>query len=253
MNIVSKYQKLRKWLKKPLGELLLEEEKKHLSSCFDKIQGECLLILGDLSQASLAQDCRIKQHIVLAPTYPKELDLNLYQNLLCVDYEALPILQDSVDAVLLPHTLDFAENPDQVLREVENALHSEGHLILIGFNSMSLFGLRHLFSSRKNVPWSGSFKTVSRIKDWLKLLNFEIITTQRIFYRPPIANMAILHRLKFLDYIGKYCFPLFGSVYIMMAKKRVLGVTPLRLAWKKLALIVPKGIVEPARRSIHRE
>jgi len=57
------------------------------------------------------------------------------------DYTALPFAAASIDLVLLPHVLEFASNPHQVLREVERVLVPEGQVVIAGFNPISLFGL----------------------------------------------------------------------------------------------------------------
>ena len=253
-ELAKKYQRLAEWFQTPLGQLLLEEEQSALKSFFEKIPGEYLLILGDVVQTSLAVHSRLKEKVVLSPYYAEDLNVSRdNMQLLCVDYEALPIAQDSVDAILLPHTLEFVDHPDQVLREVEIVLRPEGYLMIIGFNPISLCGLRHLFSLNKHIPWSGSFRTVSRIKDWLKLLNFEIVDCKRSFYHLPVAGITTFPQLKCLNYINRYFLSIFGGVYVLMAKKRVFGVTPLRMKWKEIATILPKSMVEPVRKGIHRE
>ena len=51
--------------------------------------------------------------------------------------DALPLATDSVDALLLPHTLELHDNPHEVLREVARVLIPEGHVVVLGFNPVS--------------------------------------------------------------------------------------------------------------------
>jgi len=49
--------------------------------------------------------------------------------------------------------------------------------------------------------------------------------------------------------MGDRWWPLMAAVYVVVAKKRVAGVTPLPLKWKKRRLVVPV-VTEPAARGM---
>lgn len=158
--------------------------------------------------------------------------------------EALPLDTRSVDLCLLPHTLDFAEDPHQVLRETQRVLAPEGHLVLLGFNPLSLWGLRRVLGNRQTPPWSGRFIQLSRIKDWLMLLDFEWVGGQMLYYRPPLTHEGLRERLHVLERIGDRWWPLGGAVYLLVARRRIAGMMPLRPAWKRrraLARAYPAG------------
>ena len=90
------------------------------------------------------------------------------------DYAALPFAAGSVDLVVLPHVLEFAANPHQVLREVERVLVPEGHVVIAGFNPVSLFGLKRMLAGEDSgYPWHGQYLSTRRLKDWLALLSFD--------------------------------------------------------------------------------
>ena len=75
-------------------------------------------------------------------------------------------------------------------------------------------------------PWCGKFFRLSRIKDWLALLDFETTHGTMLYYRPPLRNEGFMHRLHFLDKMGDRWWPMMAGAYLVVAKKRVLGVTP---------------------------
>lgn len=77
--------------------------------------------------------------------------------------DALPFPQKSQDLIILPHTLDFCENPHEVLRQVDQILEPEGCLAITGFNFASFYGAIKLFKRKKNPPWSGHFYSVRRV------------------------------------------------------------------------------------------
>jgi SAM-dependent methyltransferase len=72
------------------------------------------------------------------------------------DLHYLPFAANSIDLVVMPHTLEFDANPHQVLREVERVLVPEGHVIVTGFNPFSLWGAKRKLSRREALPpWRG--------------------------------------------------------------------------------------------------
>jgi ubiquinone/menaquinone biosynthesis C-methylase UbiE len=156
----------------------------------------------------------------------------------------LPVASDSVDAVILPHTLDFASNPHQVLREVERALIPEGRVIIIGFNPFSLWGLWRLFGRwRGAVPWCANFVSYPRLNDWLTLMGFDVERADVMEFRPPTRAS----RLESVERVGRRVWPMLAGIYAVRAVKRVSRVTPLQPRWARLRALQPRP-VEPTVR-----
>lgn len=57
-------------------------------------------------------------------------------------FEAMPFESESIDLVVMPHSLEVSEDPHALLREIYRILIPGGRIILTGFNLMSLWGLR---------------------------------------------------------------------------------------------------------------
>jgi SAM-dependent methyltransferase len=153
--------------------------------------------------------------------------------------QQLPIASNTMDLVLLPHTLDFSVNPQQTLREVERVLMPEGHVVIAGFNPLSAWGMRRFISKRcssSTALWHAHFLSSLRIKDWLNLLGFEVVSTQMACYKLPIQSQAWMQRFDGLDRLGNRCLPMFGGVYCIVAKKRVLGMRIIKPNWKRAKL-----------------
>ena len=108
------------------------------------------------------------------------------------------------------------------------------HVVILGFNPVSLWGLRRLFirRARRTVPWNANFIGLRRIKDWLELMHFEITGGSMLYYRPPMTNSPLLDRLFVLDKIGDRWWPMMAGVYLLVARKRVAGLTPIRPQWR---------------------
>ena len=120
------------------------------------------------------------------------------------------------------------------LREMERVLICEGHAVIIGINPLSLWGLWQLFFCWWNkMPWGGQLVSVSKLKDWLSLLDFECERVNYFFFSPPFSNTTLLKKFLPLERLGKYCYPIFGGLYIVVAKKRVAPISPIKVNWKK--------------------
>lgn len=146
---------------------------------------------------------------------------------------ALPIQTDCVDVVVLPHTLESSDDPHAVLREVERILIPEGYVLIMGFNPWSLMGLRQRLSFRvREFPWGAKFYGYSRVVDWLKLLGFEIEATERLFYDWPLQQRTWFSQMHWLDRMRHRFWPFWSGAYILLAKKRVSTLTPIRPTWR---------------------
>ncbi len=144
---------------------------------------------------------------------------------------ALPIQSGSADLVVLPHTLEFSDNPHQVLREVSRVLRPEGHVIISGFNPWSLWGVRRLAARSREYPWSGQFINLPRLKDWMALLSFELSAGRMAHYAPPFASDKWRHRFAFMEKAGDRWWPFAGGIYFLHAIKRVAGMRIITPKW----------------------
>jgi SAM-dependent methyltransferase len=145
----------------------------------------------------------------------------------------LPFDSDSLDLVLLPHILEFAEYPHQILRETVRVLRPEGNLIISGFNPRSLWGLRRALGRKQGYPWRGQFIALSRLKDWLALLGFEVAGGRFAAYAPPFRTNKWLERFSFMEAAGDRWWAVSGGVYFLHAIKRVHGMHLIKPKWNE--------------------
>lgn len=145
----------------------------------------------------------------------------------------LPFATGSVDLVVLPHVLEFSDNPHQVLREVERVLVPEGSVIVTGFNPFSLWGAKRRLSRQPlDAPWRGRYISVPRLKDWCKLLNLETHMGCFGCYAPPLSQEKWLRRWRFMEPAGDRWWGFAGGVYMLQAIKRVHGMRLITPSWK---------------------
>jgi Methylase involved in ubiquinone/menaquinone biosynthesis len=239
----------RTWYRRPLGVLLEAAERAELERVLDSLFGYHLLQVGQFGGDGPLAANRIPHHIVLNPGCAQNRGgATLYGDPTC-----LPIVSDSLDVIVLLHTLESEDDPHQVLREVDRTLIPEGHLVVLGFNPVSLWGLsRMLRASKDPVPWCPRFFSQAQVKAWLSLLGFEMIESYSFFYKPAFRRHILMRRAQFLERIGSRLWPFMGGVYLLLAKKRVIAVTPIRPQWHHQRDLIPGGLAEPAPRNASR-
>ncbi len=242
-------RRLHKWFNRPLGQSLQVTEVHQLRDILPRLYGPIALQLAPVGNMNMLDASLAATRIMLEQS---PADHASGPQVLGVP-EALPFDTKSIHLVLLPHTLEFTDVPHQVLREVSRVLLPEGYAVVIGFNPFSLWGVWRLFARwRGGVPWCGRFLSLIRVKDWLALLGFEIMGGSMVYYRPPLWHDGLRDRLYFLEHVGARWWPMIGAVYIVVARKREPGMTPLQPEWKRKRSVV-QGLAEPVVRAIRHE
>ena len=248
--VKTRRNRFERWFMGMPGRMLLDAECESLRGVFPHLYGQCLLQIGHLGERDLSISSSIQRRYIY-DIDPTSHVINSVDS--CGRADALPFATESVDVVLLPHILEFEDDPHQVLRETERLLQPEGYLVVLGFNPWSLWGVWRLIMWRRQVPpWSGRFIGLARLKDWLSLLGFDLTEAHCTFFRPPIRRQRLMRQLGFLETAGRRFWPFMGAVYVLVAKKRVATLTPIRLRWRQTSgPLLPAGVAEPTTRSLH--
>lgn len=232
------------WLATPLGQRIYALERKLVGEALGQVFGWQLLQIGAWGDdCGLMAQARTQRKGLLAaePITATEGVLTLRSHT-----DALAISSDSVDAVLLPHTLEFDPDPHALLREVSRILPAEGQVILLGFRPLSLWGLRHLVARAGFPPGVERLIGERRLRDWLKLLGFEITDVRRYLFTGPWGGAH--PRLQHLaETAGSHAWPLSAGAYLIKARKRVYALTPIRPRWRTRKAVVG-GLLEPTTR-----
>jgi SAM-dependent methyltransferase len=228
---------LHEWMATPPGTYLLAWERAQMAAAVADVFGFHALQLGLPELDALAANRM--PHRWLATETPHE------KAAFVTDFSALPFPANSLDLVVLPHSLELTADPHTALSEVARVLVPEGRVVICGFNPMSLWGFRqqraHLYRrlgmNRLFLPQAGEFIGYLRCRDWLRLLNFEIESGNFGCYRPAFASAPWLQRFAWMDQAGARWWPFFGAVYFLVAVKRVRGMTLLNPAWKPARIL----------------
>jgi SAM-dependent methyltransferase len=215
---------LQDWFHTPLGQYLLERERAYLDDVTPDIFGYHALQLG-LPSVDLLRESRIAHRMRIAASDTPDLYAKSHE---------LPVATQSIDLVVLPHVLEFADEPHAVLREVDRVMMPEGRLVILGFNPWSLWGLRgSVGPARGEYPWNGRFVSLPRVKDWLALLGFDVSAGRLTAYAPPFDSEKLRRRFGFMEPAGDRWWAVGGAVYMLQAIKRVRGMRLITPAWQE--------------------
>jgi SAM-dependent methyltransferase len=222
------------WWQSPLGQYVLTQENKTAPLFKSHIYGDYHLQLF-----GLASHLEPFQHINHRFQLAEGADVKACG-------ERLPFKSESIDSVLLPHVIEFSSDPHQLLREVDRILVEDGVLVMYCFNPFSLWGLKRVFSWQDSAPWHGHYYTRARLKDWLALLNFELVTVENVVFRPPVNSDKWLAKMAVIDQWGQRLWPVLSVVSILVAKKCTVPLTPVKLRWRKQGFFQPGRLIKPA-------
>jgi SAM-dependent methyltransferase len=218
------------WLAQPfLGTTLIAEEQALLARLLNKHFGKHALLIGVPEQRCLLEANMLACQSLLSPIIHSDPAVRTIEG----DFNELPLLTGSLDLVLLPHTLEFIDNPRRLLAEACRVVKPEGLIVICGFNPYSFWGLSKKLNRQHVTPWLGNYYPAKKIKSWLQLADFVLEEQQSLFFRPPLQQMKLFDKLHFLETFGTKCFPSFGGVYILLARAKVIPLTPIRLKWKQ--------------------
>jgi SAM-dependent methyltransferase len=237
-SIKKQYKNIDEWYQRPLGQHLIDDLKVQLDPVLATTFGYYSLQIGCSSHADrLLASCRVKRQFALG-NENVAVDLQAHPAL-------LPIANDSVDLLVLMHHLSNTTEPHAILREASRVLIPEGKLIIIDFNPLSLWGLRHFFQSwLEQVPWGGHFYTARRLTDWMQLLGFDQQKRYRVGFMPPIQRATAIRKISWMEKGLKNWFKFSGALNVLVFDKNISPMTPVRHRWVTRK-IMPGKIARP--------
>lgn len=228
------------WLKTPLGEALLQQEARVVEEALDGIFGEYCLQLGLWGdKRTFLRFTRTQRCSLIAETAEGEPSA-------IAEMHRLPVESDSLDAVLLPHTLDYTDRQHAILREVDRVLRSNGHVVILGFKPVGLWGLRRLVPGAGMPPGADYLISERRLRDWLQLLDMRIQSASHYFFHWPLPGNKARGSNKW-ERRGQAWWPELAACYMLTAQKRVSTLTQVRPLWRRKPQVVA-GLAEPSTR-----
>jgi hypothetical protein len=213
------------WQDLPLGDelkCLIESEIAEMSR---KFFGYHLVRLGHLSSQIELASCPIKHQVNITS------NTQSYTGLVGVAAD-LPLSENSIDAFLLAHELDFSKDPHQILREVDRTIMPNGYVVITGFNPFSLCGLfKYLPLNKGNIMHDARFFSCARVKDWLQLLGFEIVDVKHLLFNELFLQRKLREPSKWNRWCHQY-LSMLTSMYVIVARKREIPLSMIKPRWK---------------------
>jgi SAM-dependent methyltransferase len=235
---LSSHQALSQWYATPLGSHLLSLERNLVNGMVARRFGYHLLQLGCAELVLHEQSPMGHKFSFCDQVMPGTCHTAIARS------EAIPLASESIDMVLLHHALDYSAGQHQLLREASRVLIAGGHLVIVGFNPLSVWGLRSRLGgkSRQAAPWHAAMLGVRRLTDWLKLLDFQVEQIQYAAYSLPVNSQRMIRWSGWMeDTASRLKWPT-GGVYAIAARKQVAPLTPVQSRRHRLpvpGLIIP--------------
>lgn len=219
---------LGQWFQSPQGMEVLAAERAIAGPLINRLFGYHILQVGCHQEYSLIAESPVGHKIQFAPAWRPGVKQAV------ADSEELPLSTDSIDVVVLHHALDFTEDSHRLLREATRVLRPGGHMLIVGFNRFSYWGLWRLFRGRNSLPWRGRFISRGRLSDWLQLLELQIGRVEYGLHFPPLKLARLLKYAARLEALGKRLGSPLGGAYFVLCEKQVAPLTPIVPRWQPL-------------------
>jgi SAM-dependent methyltransferase len=159
----------------PRGKLLQAMEAKYLKRSITVSCKQTQLQIGGLGWENEFIDCSLYQNYLILDGKGFGTSAALKVNAKAYN---LPIQTESMDLVIIPHMLEFDAHRFRTMREVHRVLKPGGELVILNFSPLSFYvRFQFLWDKKFGESWRAHFISRSRVQDWLKLLNFEVLHT----------------------------------------------------------------------------
>jgi SAM-dependent methyltransferase len=173
--------------------VILASEKKCLEKTISSIRGYHLLLLGAHRKLK-----NLPPHHLHALGLSQERTEEHTKSFVQSYYDSLPFRDNSIDAVIISYLLEYCENPEELLKEIQRSLIGEGKLFLFGFERLHPWVWFNAPKAKKTIPFW-------KMKNLLEDADFSVQASEHFFY---------------------------GAIYFIVAQKHFPILTSLRPAWK---------------------
>ncbi|MFT6386786.1 MAG: SAM-dependent methyltransferase [Cellvibrionaceae bacterium] len=225
--LIESQSDISSWFSTSAGQRLLQSEQIKLNRIMPEMYGYHLMQLSvDSGSLSLSRQSPVTHHFSLGVEPKDEVGA-------VTEFESLPIDAESIDVALLHHVLEYSTKPHQLLRETARTIIPNGYIIVVGFNPWSFSTTKRQLGRLISPNAQRRFHNLrrSRLLDWLQLLDFEPVLLEYGDHGWPVQNQ---YGKKIQEYI-RNLFPIFGSFYIIVARKSITPMTIIKPEWKKVS------------------
>lgn len=243
-SLLDSVEDIEQWFESDLGKNILSLQQDKLDTLMPEVFGYHLMQMSVLDKLPLSRQSPVSHHFSLGFN-PRQTDLKIdelsdkkndKENFTIAtsaisEFEHLPIEEESIDAAILHHVLDYSTDPHRLLRETARTIIANGFIVIVGFNPSSMLMLKKQIGRciKRSDHWRYHDLRKDRVVDWLRVLGFKPMLVQYGYHSLPF-NTAFNGKV---DKLLAQLLPPLGAFYIIVARKHVIPMTVIREPWKK--------------------
>lgn len=245
-NIPAGEELISQWYKTELGRSIYDAEANELKKILPGLFGFHLLQIGGPDSVQWISDTPIRHHVGVNSMATSKAK----SSCVVADWHNLPFTEESIDVVILPHVLEVDSHPQVLIQEAISVLIPEGTIIILGFNPFSLLGLAKYWPKLSTrIPKELQLFSAHKCSRWLEENNCQIIKHKTFYFQLPHQPTWSLQKQVLFEKFGRCVIPGLGGVFLLIARKRVQTLTPLRIAPKRVQILSRKNVAAPTTRS----
>jgi SAM-dependent methyltransferase len=132
----------------------------------------------------------------------------------------LPLETNSVDRIIVIHSLEFSNNIDETYAELWRVLKSAGRMIVIVPNRLGLWSRADWTPFGQGTPYSAT-----QVRNLLKSHNFVHEHTRKILYVPPFRSNLFIRSAQAFEAMGQYICAALCGLHLVEVSKQIYAYT----------------------------
>ena len=132
----------------------------------------------------------------------------------------LPFDRNSMDCIIAPFVMELSANDEHCLDEIDRVLKPMGYVVFLNVNPFSLWGLTlKCMNLCGNVHHSYSLTSFFKLQNAMTTRGYQQCLLKHFYFIPPFMNKSLLHKLNFLNHMGKIIAPFPSGFYCLIMQK----------------------------------
>lgn len=196
------------------------------------------LVVGDSQQINWVHYITAN-HVYFKTTDPRGLEVSDQDLIVQARSWEFPFLPKTLNLAILPHTLNYYHNPNQLLAQLTPCLRDDGYLVIFLFERWSPLSIHQVWQKSSQPRVCPYFHSALMIKRYLKDWEYRLLSETKYFFNLPKASAN--NMLKYFNWMG--------DVRMLVAQREEVCITSLKERWRDKAW--QKGSV-PVKRNQHK-
>ncbi|KTD17210.1 methyltransferase domain-containing protein [Legionella jordanis] len=209
----NKFEALRDWFANHQGLHVGQAFLKEISPLSEFLYGDTLLQLGTCANNPWLDVLHYRYKWIASPYSAPTSNI-------VTSFNAMPLDRHSIDCIIAPLTLQAFTHQINPIDELDRILKPMGYILFLGINPLSLWNLfmhvgRHSCFGAAS-PNSMSFYFIKRAMQHRGYIQCSLSS---FYFIPPVYSETWIHRLEFLNEVGKMMWPYPAGFYCLLMQK----------------------------------